>query len=72
MVADPKVPVGRRATGVNYRTQDVRDARVVDTLREHAIDTVVHLASIVTPGRDSDRAFEHSVDVGGSRNGSAE
>ena len=62
------VPVGRRATGVSYRRQDGGDARGVDTLREHAIDTVVHLASIVTPGRDSDRAFEHSVDVGGSRN----
>jgi UDP-glucose 4-epimerase len=63
-----EVPAERRAPGVTYRTQDVRDPLLIDTLREHAIDTVVHLASIVTPGRDSDRAFEHSVDVGGSRN----
>ncbi|RZT97618.1 UDP-glucose 4-epimerase [Rivibacter subsaxonicus] len=63
-----EVPAERRAPGVTYRTQDVRDPLLLDTLREHAIDTVVHLASIVTPGRDSDRAFEHSVDVGGSRN----
>lgn len=63
-----EVPAERRAPGVLYRTQDVRDPQLLATLREHAIDTVVHLASIVTPGRDSDRAFEHSVDVGGSRN----
>jgi UDP-glucose 4-epimerase len=29
---------------------------------------VVHLASIVTPGKNSSREFEYSVDVGGSRN----
>jgi UDP-glucose 4-epimerase len=29
---------------------------------------VVHLASIVTPGKDSNRAFEYSVDVGGTHN----
>ncbi len=39
-----------------------------DTLALHRIDTVVHLASIVTPGKDSNRAFEHSVDVGGTHN----
>ena len=39
-----------------------------DTLREFAIDTVVHLASIVTPGKDSNRAFEYDVDVNGTRN----
>ena len=48
--------------------QDVRDPALVDTLRMQRIDTVVHLASIVTPGKGSSRAFEHSVDVGGSRN----
>lgn len=62
------VPAERRVPGVTYRVQDVRDARLVDTLHEHAVHTVVHLASIVTPGRDSNRAFEHSVDVGGTRN----
>lgn len=63
-----EVPAERRIEGVVYRVQDVRDARLVDTLHEHEIHTVVHLASIVTPGRDSNRAFEHSVDVGGTRN----
>lgn len=63
-----EVPVERRVRGVMYRMQDVRDRRLVQTLRDDAIDTVVHLASIVTPGKASNREFEHSVDVGGSLN----
>jgi UDP-glucose 4-epimerase len=62
------VPAERQLPGVAYRQQDVRDAGIGDTLAQYAIDTVVHLASIVTPGKDSNRAFEHSVDVGGTRN----
>jgi UDP-glucose 4-epimerase len=62
------VPPDRRLMGVAYQQQDVRDARIAETIADHAIDTVVHLASIVTPGKDSKRAFEHSVDVGGTRN----
>src|SRR5690606_26505902 len=47
---------------------DVTDAAAVDAaFTEHRPEVVVHLASIVTPGRDSDRAREHAVDVEGSR-----
>jgi UDP-glucose 4-epimerase len=63
-----EVPPQRRVRGVTHRVQDVRDRQLVQTLRDYAIDTVVHLASIVTPGRVSDREFEYSVDVGGSLN----
>ena len=63
-----EVPPERRQPGIIYRVQDVRDPTLADTLHEHAIDTVVHLASIVTPGRDSSRAFEYDVDVNGTRN----
>lgn len=63
-----EVPPERRLPGVFYRVQDVRDPTLADTLHELAIDTVVHLASIVTPGRDSSRAFEYDVDVNGTRN----
>jgi len=62
------VPIERRAANVVYRQQDVRDPAIAQTIARHAIDTVVHLASIVTPGKGSNRAFEHSVDVGGTRN----
>ena len=37
-------------------------------LHDLAIDTVVHLASIVTPGKKNDREFEYSVDVLGTEN----
>jgi UDP-glucose 4-epimerase len=63
-----EVPAERRLPGVVYEVQDVRDASLVERLREHRIDTVVHLASIVTPGRGSSRELEYSVDVLGSRN----
>lgn len=46
---------------------DVQDADAIAPLfREHRIDTVVHLAAIVNPGRDVDR--EYRVDVEGSAN----
>ncbi len=63
-----EVPAERQLEGVVYLRQDVRDAGIAGAIADHAIDTVVHLASIVTPGKDSNRAFEHSVDVGGTRN----
>ncbi|WP_439519700.1 SDR family oxidoreductase [Hydrogenophaga sp.] len=63
-----EVPAERRLPGVLTVAQDVRDAALADTMARHAIDTVVHLASIVTPGKGSNREFEHSVDVGGTRN----
>ena len=62
------VPAERQLPGVTYVVQDVRDPLLAQTLADHAIDSVVHLASIVTPGKGSDRAFEYSVDVLGSRN----
>ncbi len=54
--------------GITCITQDVRDPALAHTLAAHQVDTVVHLASIVTPGQDSNRAFEYSVDVGGTHN----
>ncbi|WP_370679155.1 SDR family oxidoreductase [Comamonas sp. GB3 AK4-5] len=63
-----EVPAEQRQPGMVYRVQDVRDGGLVDTLREFDIDTVVHLASIVTPSKGSSRAFEYDVDVNGTRN----
>lgn len=59
-------PADRRVPGVRYLTLDVRSPELALHLR--GIDVVVHLASIVTPGPDSTREFEHSVDVLGTRN----
>ena len=57
-----------RLPGVVYEEADIRDPRIADALARHHIDTVVHLASIVTPGKDSRRDFEYDVDVNGTRN----
>lgn len=62
------VPSERRLPNVHYLTLDVRDQGLDKILKIHEIDTVVHLASIVTPGKDSNREFEYSVDVLGTRN----
>lgn len=54
--------------GVDYRQMDVTSADVVEQVfAAQPIDVVVHLASIVTPGKDSSRALEYAVDVNGSK-----
>jgi len=55
-------------SGVGYAVADIRSVEMVNFIANHQIDTVVHLASIVTPGKDSNRAFEYDVDVNGTRN----
>jgi UDP-glucose 4-epimerase len=52
--------------GAVFVHHDVRDIGLAAVLREHGITCVVHLASIVTPGKGSTRAFEYSVDVDGT------
>jgi UDP-glucose 4-epimerase len=61
------VDVAQRLPGVVYATSDIREPGLDTLLRAHGITTVVHLASIVTPGKNSDRSFEYSVDVGGTQ-----
>jgi len=63
-----EVPARRQLAGVTYLQLDVRDAALVDTLRSHAIDAVVHLASIVTPDPRMGRELAYQVDVLGTRN----
>jgi len=63
-----KTPPDRQQPGVTYLVLDIRDPLLVKVCRQHQVDTVVHLASIVTPGRRHDRRFEYSVDVEGTAN----
>jgi UDP-glucose 4-epimerase len=63
-----EVPAERRLAGVEYVALDVRAPGLTEVLAEHRIDTVVHLAAIVTPGPQSNRELEYSVDVLGTRN----
>lgn len=61
-----EVPPDRRIPGVDYRIVDVRDAAALAAACE-GVDSVVHLASIVTPAPGMTREFMHAVDVGGTR-----
>ncbi|MBH0009929.1 SDR family oxidoreductase [Salinibacterium sp. SWN1162] len=67
--ADIRAPnPGVRLPGVLYERVDVTDAPdLPELLRRHEIDTVVHLASIVNPGKSTTVTQEFAVDVEGSR-----
>jgi UDP-glucose 4-epimerase len=62
------VPESERLPGVAYATGDIRGPEVSELLREHAVDTVVHLAAIVTPGKETSRELLYSIDVEGTEN----
>lgn len=63
----PPAPEARRE-GVVYESGDVRDPALGKLLEQHAADTVVHLAAVVTPGRRSSRQLEYEIDVLGTKN----
>lgn len=54
--------------GYRFLPLDVRDEDADRVFDAEKPDVVIHLASIVTPGRGSSREFEYSVDVIGSQN----
>jgi UDP-glucose 4-epimerase len=62
------VPKDRQLPGIDYCRCDVRSADLAALFKSKAPRIVVHLASIVTPGKDSNRDFEYSVDVFGTEN----
>ncbi len=63
-----ETPPEKRLPGVEYAAMDIRAPGLAELLEQHAIDTVVHLAAIVTPGPKSNRDLEYSVDVLGTKN----
>jgi len=63
-----EIAADRRLPGVEYCQADVRSAELAELFRRTAPEVVVHLASIVTPGKHSNREFEYSVDVLGTEN----
>ncbi len=68
--ADLNLPQAKdRIDGVVYDRADVTDfATVAGQIQENEIDTVVHLASIVNPGKSTTVEQEYEVDVTGSKN----
>jgi UDP-glucose 4-epimerase len=61
-------PQQERQAGIQYLRTDIRSPELGNIFGQFHIDNVVHLASIVTPGKKPDRAFEYSVDVLGTQN----
>ena len=62
-------PPERSVPGVLQACADIRDAGLAALLRAHRIDTVVHLAAIVTPGRHRPRTMSSSTrSTAGTRN----
>lgn len=67
VVTDVRLPVeSDRLDRVDYLETDVRDPAFGDLIRDRNVQTVIHLAAIVSPGRDPE--LEYSVDVEGTRN----
>jgi UDP-glucose 4-epimerase len=53
---------------VTFIKNDVRGPELAQIIDQYKPDVVCHLASIVTPGKNSNREFEYSVDVLGTKN----
>jgi UDP-glucose 4-epimerase len=68
LVALDVKPLADPPPGVVCLPFDVRNPELVEVLRRHATDTVVHLAAVVNPGPPSARQREYSIDVLGTRN----
>lgn len=63
-----EVPEDERHEGVEYVVGDVTMGGLEELMHSRAIDTVVHLASIVRVPRGTSADFAYRVDVEGSRN----
>jgi UDP-glucose 4-epimerase len=66
---DVRPPPGEgRIDDADYVTGDIRDPVIGGLLKSRNIDTVVHLAAIVAPGKNSSPELEYQVDVLGTEN----
>jgi UDP-glucose 4-epimerase len=61
-------PPERRLAGVEYLAADICSPELAQAFAKYAVDVVVHLAAVVTPGKRSDRGLEYQVDVLGTEN----
>lgn len=57
-----------REKGITYLKADVRSLEINRIIKAHSVDTIVHLATIVTPPKGSSRDLEYAVDVIGTQN----
>ena len=63
-----RVPDRAQQAGVVYVAADIRVPHLDELFREHRVDAVVHLASVVTPGPEVDDGELHSVEIQGTEN----
>lgn len=63
-----EIPQSDRIPSAEYIQMDIRDPDLKGTLKKYEFDNVVHLVSVVSPGKKDDRAFLYSVDVEGTKN----
>jgi UDP-glucose 4-epimerase len=63
-----EVDTSERIAGVVYAQGDICDHALKDLFREHGIDTVVHLASIVRAPKGAPADLAYRVDVLGTKN----
>jgi UDP-glucose 4-epimerase len=63
-----EVDASERLDGVVYEQGDICDHALKDLVREHGIDTVVHLASIVRAPKGAPADLAYRVDVLGTKN----
>jgi UDP-glucose 4-epimerase len=69
VAGDVRMPAeADRIAGIKYVAVDIRSADLTAVFRRHAVDLVVHLAAVVTPGRKLNRTLEYEVDVLGTQN----
>ena len=69
IAADIRVPSPEsREKGITYLKADVRSLELNRIIKAHSVDTIVHLATIVTPPKGSSQNLAYSVDVIGTQN----
>ncbi len=61
-------PSAKRRADVRYLEGDIRDPGLAKVFEQHRVDTVIHLAAVVTPGPESSRELEYEIDVRGTEN----
>ena len=61
-------PQSRQLAGVDYDAVDIRAPSLGEAMAAYDVDTVIHLAAVVTPKPGDDRAFQYGVDVEGTAN----
>jgi UDP-glucose 4-epimerase len=67
VAADVRLPpAAERLPGIEYAEADVRSSDLAGLITRFAVDVVVHLSAVVTPGRRRDRRREWEVDVRGT------